>query len=519
MNRAWLMVAGALAASGLIATALPAHAQARPDLSVAVNGLPVKLDPADNPLAVDLRVTTSVFDTLIKRDFLNELRNPEKGTLLVPSLATEWRRIDARTLELKLRQGVKFHNGDEFTADDVLYTFSAERIFGPKAFIPSAVRYLGEFESVQAVDKYTVRITAKLPDPVLEYRLATFGGYIVSKRAYAELGFEKFKRAPVGTGPLKFVEWKSGSYMKFAAHDDYFGGRPNFNSVTFTEVPEVSARVAGLLSGSFDMITQLDPDQIDTIRGRAGLSVAAALLEQPQMLYVWGEQPGVRNPLVRQALAISIDRDRITEKLLGGMTTPELTFQLPSFGALYSADRQGFKYDPERAKRLLKEGGYQGEPVVLRIVGNYYAGGEVISQAMQSMWQAVGINAKLEIVENFNQAYAAGRAVVLGGCSYVMPTPEGIAPCFFAPNSFEKQRGFPKGVANLDEIAGGLASAPTVAERAKIFGKIQDVLEAEVPGIPLYRIPQIFGVKKSVAWTAYPELGMDFRPVNLSIQK
>src|SRR5262245_19297506 len=115
----WVPTLAGTLAIGLCTVAPDAGAADRPDLVVGVNSLGSKMDPADFPLATELRVYGSVFDNLIKRDYAAEKVGPQKGTVLVPSLATAWRRIDGRTVELDLRQGVKFHNGDEFTADDV----------------------------------------------------------------------------------------------------------------------------------------------------------------------------------------------------------------------------------------------------------------------------------------------------------------------------------------------------------------------------------------------------------------
>ncbi|MEQ8195259.1 MAG: ABC transporter substrate-binding protein, partial [Rhodospirillales bacterium] len=282
-------------------------ADSRPDLVVAVNKLPRSLEPVEKTGNVDVRVHYSVFDTLIRRDFIHS----EEGKLpiLKPHLAESWKRIDWNTLEVKLRKGVKFHNGDEVTADDVVFTFSPERMAGKEAVLRSGRTYFGHLKSVEKIDDYTVRINTKGADIMLEQRLATYAAWIVSKKQwmkYKEAGekwaekqnaamkagkkndkkekkkkkkgkkgpvkltwmhyaLKKIRWKPVGTGPLKFKEWRKNQHITFTANDDYFMGKPAFKTLTFKVVPEVATRIAGLASGEFDIIVDVPPDQMKVL--------------------------------------------------------------------------------------------------------------------------------------------------------------------------------------------------------------------------------------------------------------
>jgi len=509
----------AAAAFGLAAMVLgtAAHAQQRPDLKIAVNSLGEKMDPADNPLATELRIYGSVFDNLIRRDYAAESADPSKGAVLVPALATDWKRIDDRTLELDLRHDVKFHNGDEFTADDVAFTFSQDRIFGKDAMLPAAKSFFGCWEPVEVLSTYKVRIKACKTDPVLELKLTHYSAGIVNKRAYLAMGQAAFKRAPVGTGPLKFVEWTTGDHIKFTAFDEFWGGKPNFSSITFLEVPETSARVAGLVSGDFDIITQVTPDQFGVIQQNSDLKVLPALLDQFQLLWMIGKEPVISDKRVRQALAMAIDRNAIVKALWNGQTTAENQLQLPSLGALYDKDRKGVTYDPGGAKKLLAEAGYNGQPVSLRVPANYYVNGETVLQAIQSMWQAVDVNAKIQVVENWTQAYGVGASAVMGGCGFDLPAPESLASCFYGDKALIRQRGFPEGVPGLDAAAEKLATID-VSKRKEAFTKMLDVFADEVPTIPLYRTPQFFAAKSNIQWTPTADFRTDFRPYSLSIK-
>ena len=246
-------------------------ADKRPDIVVAVNKLPRSLEPVEKTGNVDVRVHYSVYDTLIRRDFLKSKGGAPK---LIPSLAVSWKRIDTRTLELKLRKGVKFHDGSAFTADDVVFTFSPKRIAGKKALLRRGRRYFGHLKSVKKIDDHTVRIVTKKPDLLLEQRLATLRrlgdqqkavvlhkkageewaakqpqpekGSKAPKPSWMQYALKKIRWNPVGTGPAQVKGWKKKSFVAFTANDNYFLGKPNFKSVTFKAVPEQATRIAGL---------------------------------------------------------------------------------------------------------------------------------------------------------------------------------------------------------------------------------------------------------------------------------
>src|SRR5262245_45436603 len=167
------LIGGSLAAPFVIA-ASRAHAQAdnRPTLTIAVAELPPGLEPASELSNVGTRITYTVYDTLIRRDFLS---TPDGGgAQLKPHLAEAWERGGPDQLTLRLRRGVKFHNGDELTAEDVAYTFAEGRMWGERPSIPGALPYFGILAGVDVLDPYTVRIRTRVPDVMLEQRLASW---------------------------------------------------------------------------------------------------------------------------------------------------------------------------------------------------------------------------------------------------------------------------------------------------------------------------------------------------------
>ncbi len=208
------------------------------------------------------------------RVLLLDLGRPDRQELArrawrrVPGLATEWRRIDDQTVELKLRQGVKFHNGDEMTAEDVVFTLQprahVRRIPKPRTAAPSRrsrrsrrraparncrrkcrrprAASWPDLVRVEAVDKYTVRFYNATPDVTLEGRLSRYGSDIMSRRGWEEAAsYLDWARKPITTGPYKVVEFKPDVSLTLEAHDEYWGGRPPLKRIRFVEVPEVRA--------------------------------------------------------------------------------------------------------------------------------------------------------------------------------------------------------------------------------------------------------------------------------------
>ena len=197
----------AVIALAVVAPAATAQDQ-RPDLVVAVNNLPGSLEGIEEMGNVAVRITYSMYDSLIRRDFLAD--GSGQASELVPGLAESWTRIDDRTLELKLREGVLFHDGSELTADDVVFSMTSTRGQGQNPLIGSAKRYMDTISHVIPLDKYTVQVVSKEPDVLLEQRLAGYAFWIVNAKNYLTVGKDAFARNPVATGPYKMDEWVEG---------------------------------------------------------------------------------------------------------------------------------------------------------------------------------------------------------------------------------------------------------------------------------------------------------------------
>ena len=290
------------------ALALTAQAQTtqKKELVVAQGGDISKFDPHFSTSSNDIRWSFNVFDNLTAR---------HADGMLYPGLASEVRLQGQTTWTFKLRQGVKFHNGDPFTSADA--KFSLERTYDPNAKTMVATVFT-TIDKIEAPDPSTLVIHTKKPDPLLAARLAFYGGQIVPKKYLESVGNDGFNAKPVGTGPLRFVSWVKDDKLTVEANLEYWGGKPDFDKMIVRSIPETAPRIAALLKGETDMITQLPPDQSSSIIGNASTKVAGALYAGLYVLCVNSKRPPLDNPLVKQALSLAIDRELIVKELWKG---------------------------------------------------------------------------------------------------------------------------------------------------------------------------------------------------------
>src|SRR5258706_4944071 len=194
-----------------------------------------KFDPHFSTSSNDIRVPFNLFDNLTSR-------HPDGK--LHPGLATEWKLDGQTTWRFKLRQGVKFHNGDAFTSADAKY--SIERTYDPAAKTMVATVF-STIAKIEAPDPFTLVVTTKKPDPLLPARLAFYGGQIVPKKYVESVGNDTFNAKPVGTGPVRFTSWVKDDRLTLDANPDYWGGKPDFDRLIVRSIPETAPRIAALL--------------------------------------------------------------------------------------------------------------------------------------------------------------------------------------------------------------------------------------------------------------------------------
>ena len=503
------LAGGALAAAGVAPHR--AHADERKKLTVGMSGFPVSIEPVLSTQTATRRVVAQMFDTLIAFDH-------GKNMALRPALAERWERISDRALRLALRRGVTFHDGSPFTAEDVAFSLGPDHLLGPGQSGGSiAMQTLDTIDRVEVIDSHTVVVHAKAPDTLLEQRLAAWAAEIVSKRAFDAAGsWDKWQAAPVGTGPFRIVSQKLDVNVVLAAHDGYWGGRPHFQGVEFRIIPELASRVNALISREMDIITDISPDQFSELSRRGELEVTGGAVQNIRFLALDQTAPALKDPRMRRALSLALDRKLFIEALWQNRVPVPNGFQLPSFGQGYIADYPALAYDPELARRLIRESGYHGEAITYKLLGNYYPNQVAGAQTMIEMWKAVGLNVQIEMLENFQQVYRKPvNAIFDSSSTAIFPDQLGQAWREFGPNGT-----LPKlvGIWQNEEyfkLGAALKEAVDVNERARMLRRMLQIVHVEDPACVILHVSgQFYGKRKEMPWIPGHTLDLNFGPFN-----
>lgn len=398
-----------IAGAGAASLALPVRhglAAARPTLTIAVDNLWQTMAPINGISTSSRRIFPNFYDTIVERDYISD----PNGLKLGPKLATKWEQ-HGNVWSLQLREGVKFHDGTEMTAEDVAFTLSADRLWGPKPFEPRGKTFTAGFKRVSATGKHMLEIETERPDPYIPGKLTGYIGFVVPRKAYLEAGVEKFGQMPIGTGPYKVTTFRSGEVMVLDAFDEYWGGPPPAQKLVWKIVPEFAARLAGIVSGEFDFIVNIPTDQEDVLKGYKNVTLVRKQVDNyPAFAFNTLPDPA-DNPLVdpnlRYAMVQGVNMDEIVASLFGDATFhPAVPFNFPEYGRFYDPKLPArMPYDPAKARDLVKKTSYNGQPLRWHITRQYYPNYEAAAEIMVEQWRDIGVNVQPIVLDNFELVY------------------------------------------------------------------------------------------------------------------
>lgn len=492
------MIAG-LATAAMLAVAAPAQAQKSADTLriLFVDAVP-NVDMYFNSQRTGLILAHQAWDMLVHRD---------PATFEIkPSLATDWKFVDASTLDLTIRQGVKFHDGSTLGADDVVYTINMAADPASKVATPSNYAWIDKAEKT---GDWTVRIKMKKPTPAaLEYLAMVTP---IHPKAYREkVGPEGFAKAPVGAGPYRIIKNEVGKEVVFERFADYWKaspkGTPGVKTLHVRFVPDNATAMVELLSQRADWIWNINPDQIDNVNKMPHLqSIRQESMRIGYLSIDAAGRSGAGNPLtnvkVRQAIWHAIDRQAIADKLVGGGSR---TLAAPCFPTQFGCDADAavkYAYDPAKAKALLKEAGF-ADGFEIEFVT--YVATTSWSAAMQNYLQAVGIRAKitqLQVAAAIQKAWRGENPLYHGSWgSYSINDVSAILPVMFGGGNDDYTRD-PEMI-KLIEQGGNTADADV---RKKAYSAAIKRATENAYWLPLFTYVNPYAFTKQLEFKAFPD--------------
>ena len=439
-----------------------------------------------------------LYDTLIGHD---ENMNPDPSR----GLATSWEvGEDQLTWTIRLREGVKFHDGTDFDAEAV--KVNIETILDPDTAASRRSNF-AVITAVNVVDPLTVELVTERPYPYLPNLLTDRSAMMVSPTALQERGVEGVSRDPVGTGPYTFVEWVPNDHITFKANPDYWGGAPRVSEIVFRQVPEDSARTAMLHTGEVDIALNLPPADLNSLEANPEVNV----IRTDSLTVVHSEmkqtQPPFSIPEVRLAMNLAVDKEAIVNNIMNGAGSVPQSPAAPSMYGYVAMDP--FPYDPERARELLAEAGYpDGFEGTLWFIPGRWGGDTQVAEALQAYWRAVGLE-----IEILRTDQAGNDEIVLtdpdevpGYTSLQLRTSPYM---HFHLHRLYHSTSSDTGYSNprVDELLDQAASTFDLDEQAALFEEIQRLIWEDAPFIELFVRQNLAGVREGISGYVFYPIG------------
>ncbi|MED1791389.1 ABC transporter substrate-binding protein [Brevibacillus nitrificans] len=430
----------------------------------------------------------NIYDPLIDRD---------KGGALIPALATEWKNIDPLTWEFKLREGVKFTNGEPFNAEAV--KFNIDYILDEKnnSFYRSRWK---DIKEVKVIDDHTVQIITVQPFPTLLLRIAD-DLLIMAPKHTQEVGLEKAATDPVGTGAYKFEKWTRDESLQLVANEEYWQGAPSIKKLTFKIIPEFSARLSAFLSGEIHLFKNVPVDSVDRVKNSENGKIE--MVGSSRINYValntFYDGP-LKDQRVRQAINYAIDVDELLKSVLNGYGT-KMTGPLSKVNADYT-ETKDYGYDPDKAIALLKEANIDPKTLKLQLdtPNGRYPMDTHVAQAIASQLQKIGITVNVQVNEWGNHLAKIRQHEMKD--MFIL----GWGPAFDAQGTIENlfTEKAPYSGFYEKEVEGMIQKALPVfdpVERKKGFDELQHKLVEEAAWVPLWQQGDLYAVDKNLQFT------------------
>ena len=486
----WRRTLLASAVAGLLAApfALPS-AQAQVPLDVLVVGQvaePATMDPHVATAVNDFRILVNIYEGLVRY---------APGTLEVePALAESWEiSEDGTVYTFQLRDGVTFHDGTAFNAEAVKFNFDRmldedHPLHGTGPFPLSF--FFGAIEETEVVDELTVRFHLNEPYAPFLSNLAYPTGLIVSPTA-VETHVDEYARNPAGTGPFMFRVWESNRQVALQRNPDYWNGEPPLAGVVFRPITDANARVSEMLSGGIDLMVEVPPDNVQLFAEDAQFTLYEEAGPHLWFLILNTKEPPFDDVRMRQAVNYAIDKESLVTNVLQGTATVAAGPTPEAFAWAYNEDLEPYPYDPDRARELLAEAGYEdGAETVFFVTegGSGMLDPVPMGTAIQADLAAVGIDAEIQTYEwntFLNQVNPGleGKAG-MAQMAWMTNDPDTLPFLALRTEAMPDQGGFNSGYYSNPEVDALLEQARRETdqdERARLYKEMQAIVQEDAP--------------------------------------
>jgi len=484
------------------------------DLSIALGGDVTSMDPHFHNLTPNNNVCQHVFDTLVMKDAAGRIK---------PGLAESWRVVDDLTWEFKLRKGVRFHDGSNFTAADVV--FSLDRIpLVPNSPSPFTT-YSKQVTEKIVVDPWTVRLKSAVPYPQMPNDMSTI--MIVSAKAAANATTDDFNtgKATIGTGPFRFVRWQKGDRIELARNDSYWGQKVPWQKVTFRIITSDPTRVASLLANEVQAIENVPTNDLVRLSANKELSIYRTVSVRLMYLHLdtardktpfatdKAGKPLDKNPFqdlrVRRAVSKAINRQALVERVMEGAAVATGQLMPENFFGYVPALKPD-AYDPEGARKLLAEAGYpDGFGLTLHAPNNRYVNDEQVAQAVAQMLSRVGIVTRVDAMPSavfFTRGSKLEFSFMLVG--WGAETMEASSPLKALLATFNAAKGL--GAANrgrysnskMDAVLDQAMATVDDTKREQLLQQATTIGVGDLGILPLYHQHNLWATRRGITYDA-----------------
>ena len=429
------------------------------------------------------QVHSALYDTVLGRD---------ENFKITPRLATSYAALNPTTWQFKLRQGVKFHNGDALTAADVKW--SIEHTYDPDAKTIYATTY-NTIGRIDVVDDYTVNIVTKTPDPFMPHKLSVRPGYVMPSKYFQSVGIAGMDKNPIGSGPYKFKERVQGVSFTMEKNADYWRGTPDADTIKIIVRPEMTARLSTLKVGESQLVVNVPFDAVDDLKSNPNTQAVNCPDNGVTMYILNTKVKPLDDKRIRQALSLSIDRAGLNTSLFKG-TCRIASSWIGSYDFGFDANMAKLAYDPDRARSLMRDAGYNGEKISLEWQPESAVA--LQDQALAEGWKKVGFNIELVPMD------AATRARKIASLGFLGITWARFASRYGDPDSVIWRTMQPNGQLRywtdpeFDRLGADQAQSSDQDARLRTWKRMNEMLLDNMPMLWLWEQPIIWGAARRV---------------------